>query len=501
METDNKRRMQSYISSRREHPAWQLLASLTAPSVLSALQGIFEERSDGVELELAIATLSEVLQAQSVASDFELGGGDFAAEANKELRKWIRRGLVVERKGKIISTDALQKAFNFVDGLNSQLMTSTASRLSTVQREIENVDSNLNPNPKSRIRHIERKIRALEDELEAAKAGKFKVLAGDEAVESIREIYHLAASLRVDFRRVEDSYRDADKQLRESIISERKNRGDIVDKLLDSHDQLLDTSEGRVFHNFHQQLSRTIELDDMNERLKTILKHPQANKALDRQQQLELRWLKTHLVDESESVIKARARSERDVKGFLKAGLAAEHHRVGQLLQEILSVSVDIDWSSQAERRDDSPIPPVAVSAANLPLIERLRIKEVEDDEGQELDLSNQYANLDDIDADFWSSFDSLDRQGLVDRTRDYLNSQEGPVPLSALASYFSPKHDLETIALWLSLAREAEVSIPTERESFFLAIGGGKTLQYSVPKVALSAMDIQDVDLEDFEG
>ena len=286
MDTGNKRRMQSYISTRREHPAWQLLASRTAPSVLSALQGLFEERNDGIEIELAIATLSEVLKAQSLVSELEFAGDDYSAEANKELRQWIRKGLVVERKGKISATDSLQKAFNFVDSLSNQLMTSTASRLSTVQREIENLDSNLNPNPKSRVSHIERKIRALEEELEAVKAGKFKVLAGDEAVESIREVYHLASSLRADFRRVEDSYREADKQLRESIISERKNRGDVVDKLLDSHDQLLDTAEGRVFHNFHQQLSRTIELDDMSERLKTILLHPQARNALDKQQHL-----------------------------------------------------------------------------------------------------------------------------------------------------------------------------------------------------------------------
>ncbi len=501
MESDNKRRMQGYISLRREHPAWQLLASNTAPSVLSALQGLFEERHDGVELDFAIATLSDVLQAQSQASDFEVEGSDFTAEANKELRQWIRKGLVVEREGKVIATDALQKAFNFVDGLNNQLMTSTASRLSTVQREIENVDANLNPNSESRVRHIERKIRQFEDELEAVKAGHFDVLEGEDAVESIRDIYHLATSLKSDFRRVEDSYREADRKLRESIISERKNRGDIVDKLLDSHDQLLDTPEGRVFHNFHQQLNRTIELEDMSERLKTILSHPEARTALEPHQQQELRWLKTQLVDESEAVIKARARSERDVKGFLVAGLAAEHHRVGQLLQEILSVAVDIDWSSQAERRSDSPIPPVGVSVSNLPVIERLRIKEIEDEEVHELDLSDQYANLDDLDPDFWSSFDSLDRQGLLDDTKTYLNSQSSSVPISALAEHFSPEHDLEAIALWISVAREAGVPIPEERESFNMAAGDGKYFKYSVPKVMFSAAAIQHVNIEDLEG
>ncbi len=298
----------------------------------------------------------------------------------------------MERQGKIIATDALQKAFSFVEGLNKQLMTSTASRLSTVQREIENLESNLNPDPKNRTSHIKRKIKALEEELKAVEAGCFKILTGEDAAESIREVYHLASSLRADFRRVEDSYREADKQLRQSIISEQQNRGNVVDKLLDSHDQLLDTVEGRVFHNFHQQLSRTIELDDMSERLKTILQHSQSRLALDRQQQLELRWLKRYLVAESEAVIKARAHSERDVKGFLKTGLAAEHHRVGQLLQELLAVAVDVNWSSQSVRRSDSPVPPVAVACASVPLVERLRFKTLEDEEAQPLDLRSQFA-------------------------------------------------------------------------------------------------------------
>jgi hypothetical protein len=58
-------------------------------------------------------------------------------------------------------------------------------------------------------------------------------LQGPEAVESIREVYTLASSLRADFRRVEDSWRQADRQLRQSIVSEHNHRGDIVDKLLD----------------------------------------------------------------------------------------------------------------------------------------------------------------------------------------------------------------------------------------------------------------------------
>jgi len=42
--------------------------------------------------------------------------------------------------------------FRFVDGLDNRIMTSTASRLSIVQREIENLEFRLNPNPDARIR-------------------------------------------------------------------------------------------------------------------------------------------------------------------------------------------------------------------------------------------------------------------------------------------------------------------------------------------------------------
>lgn len=117
--------------------------------------------------------------------------------------------------------------------------------------------------------------------------------------------------------------------------------------------------EGQVFHGFYQQLHSAVELDHMKHRLRNILRNPAVNQALTHHQQVELRWLVARLVGESANVIRARARSERDVKGFIKTGLAAEHHRVGELLREILEVALDVDWSSASERRSPGPLPPI----------------------------------------------------------------------------------------------------------------------------------------------
>ncbi len=324
----------SLLNLKKHHPAWQLLTAHTGPLVLGSLRRLFSEKLDGIDIDAALQLLSEALQLSHEAGEIELEG-EYLQLARREIRQWIRRRLVVEREGRLLATDALESAFRFVDSLDNRIMTSTASRLSIVQREIESLESSINPDPKSREAELKRKIAELESELVQVRKGELSVLPEQAAVEAIREVYNLAMGLRNDFRRVEDSYREADQRLRQSIIGEDHHRGDIVDSLLEGHDLLLQTDEGKVFDAFQQQLAHSIELESMKLRIRSLMGRPVVHKALTREQQSELRWLIMRLVSETETVIRARERSERDVKGFLKTGLASEHHRVGRLLNEI----------------------------------------------------------------------------------------------------------------------------------------------------------------------
>jgi hypothetical protein len=497
MDSDIRERTQAYIAARYQHPAWVLLASRRAPLVLSCLQSLFETSQNGIPFEEALQSLGELLGQHANQADFEIGAEDPLALARRELRDWIRRGLVIEREGRLHATDSLESALRFVDGLDNRIMTSTASRLSVVQREIESVEAALNPDAGSRSAHLRRQITDLEQQLAEVEAGHVDVLSERDGVERIRDIFNLAMSLRADFRRVEDSWRDTDRALRHSIVTEQSHRGEIVDKLLDSHDSLLDTPEGRVFQGFQQQLSRQVELNDMKYRLRTLLKHPFALVALNPQQHSELRWLVLRLVQESELVIQARARIERDVKGFLKTGLAAEHHRVGLLLNEIFRHALDMDWSSAAVRRKDSPLPPVAPANSALPLPERLRFKSLDDEDSQQLELSQKTADLSQIDEEFWLSFASLDRQALVRDTLEVLKQIGKPLTLAELVQHLPPTHDLETLSVWLTLAREAGIPFDGRTEEIDLACTEGPLLRFTVPRVELSAAAVSEIDLE----
>lgn len=489
-------RTNDYITARAQHPAWILLASRRAPLVIACLQSIFEEAHDGVLMDDALNALAAMLAPHANDAQYEIDPARLPQLAGRELRLWIRRALIIERGGRIYATDALQAAISFAEGLENRIMTSTASRLSVVQREIERLESGLNPDAGQRIASLERRITELQRELTAAEAGDVPVLNAGEAIERIREIYTLATGLRADFRRVEDSWREADKALRHNIINEQQHRGNIVDQLLDGHEALLDTAEGRVFESFQAQLRQSIDLDLMRERLREILSHDVSDKALTQQQRNDLRFLVGRLVKESEVVFQARARSERDVKGFLKTGLAAEHHRVGQLLAEIFQEMLQVDWQRAATRRSGSPLPPVAVPVAGIPLIERLRFKSLDNPSAEDLDLSQTHAESAALDTDFWADFDGLDREALIAQTLALLKDQQRSLSLAELAAALPPSQDLETFALWITMAREAGIEIVTNvTETVDITDEDARRWRFTLPLTTLDETSVAAIE------
>lgn len=499
MHSLSQQRTHKFIAARQQHPAWLLLASRRAPLMLSCLDALFEHQPGGVPLDHAVQALADMLAAHANQPDFGIDSADVAAQARRELREWIRRALVTERDGCVFETDALKTALRFVAQLDHRWMTSTASRLAVVQREIDSLAAALDPDPRSRAEHLERRIEDLQQQLASVHAGHLPVLSEAQAVEGIREVYALATSLRADFRRVEDSWREADRTLRQAILSTQQHRGAVVDQLLDGHASLLATQEGRVFEGFQQQLDQQSELADMRSRIRSILEHPASKTALDGLQHSTLRLLVQQLIAEAKAVQGVRARSEREVSQFMKTGQAAENQRVGQLLNELLHQALDLDWQRPSVRRQSVPLPPLGVALSGLPLIERLRTKSLDAAEQHSaLLLTTQYADIDQVEDEFWQAFESLDRAALVQQTLAVLERSNQPLGLAALAQALPPgEHDLEVLALWMAMACEAGLPWGAGHEQIDTTDpgprdGAAQQWRFTVPQVALSAQALR---------
>lgn len=475
------------LALRRENPAWQLLASRRGPLILGCLAELFRARDASIPVEDLEVALAELFAEHASLEEYFVEDQNYRRAANRELKEWIKRKLIIEREGRIIATDELQQALRFVEGLSDRIMTSTASRLATVQQAIDNLAIRLTRDQDARADALVEQINRLETELARVRSGEFDVLSGRAAEEAIREIYDLATSLRADFRRVEDSFREADRALRLLVISEDRHRGEILDSLLDTHDALRQTPEGMTFAGFHEQLSQSLPLDKMNRQLKAIIRAEDAMSALSDDQRSELGLLKLTLVTEALGVIRARATSERDVKSFIKTGLAAEHHRVGQLLGEILEVSTRIDWGRQQIRRAPASLPVIGVAINNLPLVERLRVKAPEVAASSLLSFERREASLDDLEDDFWLSLDALDRKALYEQTRSVVDELARPVAIGELAVALAPEHDLEAIAYWIALAREAGEEPGEALDCFDLPRAREGVVRFRLPRVEIS--------------
>ncbi len=447
--------VQAFDRLRSQHPAWRLLSARRAPLVAGCLKLLFEQRSERVRMEDAVELLARMLAEHANQPDYGIDTTEYGRLARRELRQHIKAKLLVERDGELIATDALQQAFRFLDRLEDRIMSSTASRLATVQQQIAEVSSRLNPEPEVRAARIRAQIAELEAELERVEQGELEVLDGRDAVEAIQDVYSLAMSLHDDFGRVEDSYRHAGQELRISIIRDQHHRGVVIDQLLEGHEALIETNEGRLFEAFFQQLSDSDELETMTADLVAVLNAPAAGHALDRRQAVELRQLHRRLVAESNSVIRARGRAERDVRNYLRSGLGAEHTRVSQLLDQILEQALDLPWESQRFRRAPSPLPPVA-PPVSVPVPERIRIKDISVDDVEELDFRAQSVDLDDVTDEFWRALDGLDRRDLARRTVEVVVEAGRPMTMAELAAALPPTHDLETLSVWVEMANQA---------------------------------------------
>ena len=486
---------QLLVQARRQHAAWVLLAARRAPLILACLQRLLKSSVGGVDQEDAVQSLASMLGEYANDPEFDIGTADpdeLLVLARQEIRAWIVRRLLTERDGKLQATDALEHALAFAAGLRQRIMTSTASRLATVQREAEALVLGLNPDVKARAQALERKIKALQAELAEVRAGRVQVLTGAPAIEAMKNLYELAMGLRADFRRVEDSYLDADRALRQRIISQQQNRGEVLDSLLDSHDALLQSPEGQVFHGFYEQLQSGPGLTELRARLRDIRAHALAQSALNDQQRQDLHWLVPVLVKESRQIMDARARSERDVRSFMQTGLAAEHHRVGQLVQQVLQAALALDWSRQALRRTPSAVPAGGLALAqgnhqSRPL-DRLVYTTRADDADEPPSFDEQPASLDDLDGAFWASFDTLDEAEWRARTAEVLAAHPQGMRWTELTHALPPAYDLQSLAVWLDAAlygdQDAEAA---PRVAVRVQAADGGTWQFDLPDIALT--------------
>jgi hypothetical protein len=133
-------------------------------------------------------------------------------------------------------------------------------------------------------------------------------------------------------------------------------------------------------------------------------------------------------------------------------------------------------------------------------LIERLLPKQIADETSEQLELDPRQADPNFMGDEFWNAYHAMNRTELFRETLARLREQDTPLTIAQLAVALPPTHDLETLAFWLAMARQAGIPIDGSTETFDLTDGMGEQTRFTVPQVKVDYTAVKELKVESLE-
>lgn len=168
-----------------------------------------------------------------------------------EDKRYIRRYRNAE-KIEIIELDTgVSRLFSYISKILSSDSISTETSFNYVLFQLNNLADNLNDDPERRIKELELKKKAIEDEIKRIeKTGEVKTYSPRETIETLKDIENRGKELIYDFSQVEDNFRAIIRETmdKQNEINISKNK--IFSYALSLNYELTKTNQWQSFNAF-----------------------------------------------------------------------------------------------------------------------------------------------------------------------------------------------------------------------------------------------------------
>ena len=316
----------------RNQPLWRLLASDNGPTVLGLLQthlydaerslpaSIFHERI-GRELE-HLRSLGEA----------------WPQTAQAYVAGWLAEGYLERRfppgspeEEYELATSTIE-AIRFVSGLVKPHASATESRLGLVIDALARLSADTDTDKARRIARLRAEQQRIERDISDIEHGVLRVLPEAAALERTREIITLADDLAGDFRRVRDQFEQLNRDLRERIMENDGNRGQVLDSLFAGIDLITESDAGRTFSAFWRLLTDPEQSATLEQALDQLMSRDFVA-SLDMQERRFLLRLTRTLLEQGGMVHDVLQSFARSLKHFVQSREFLEQRRLTQLLR------------------------------------------------------------------------------------------------------------------------------------------------------------------------
>lgn len=317
----------------REQPAWRLLAATHAPMIAALLQTLL---LDG-ERQLPASLLHERLDRE--LEDLRVHGVQAPRAAQSYVADWLASGWLERRfpegsnEEQYELTTAAITALRFLAGMDTTRSVATESRLALVIQQLVQLAHQTDADPHSRLDELLADRERLDAQIAAVSEGRVEVLDDARALERAREIIALADELAEDFRHVRDDFQQLDRDFRERIIDDERQRGEVLEALFAGVDVIAESESGRSFDAFWRLLTDAEQSSQLETAVDAVASRAFARK-LDRRERGFLLHLTRILLDRGGHVHDVLQHFARSLKGFVQSHAYLEQRRLHQLLKQ-----------------------------------------------------------------------------------------------------------------------------------------------------------------------
>ncbi len=243
----------------------------------------------------------------------------WANEKHRFLRKYYVEG---HDEPQTELSYEVSSAISWLRSMGSQDFVGTESRVSSLFQMIDKLASYSDPDPKTRIAKLERDRESLDQEISQIKKNG-KALGWDDLRkrEYLSHIIEDSRRLLADFALIEDIFKDHAKQLKEKMISVELSKGEILAQLLDMHDALEESDQGKSFRSFWNFLMSSSKQDELGRWLDKIQRDlsekPYLKGIQYREYLARLKGFKADLLQRGRKVLASQNRLTREIRNLL----------------------------------------------------------------------------------------------------------------------------------------------------------------------------------------
>jgi hypothetical protein len=316
----------------RTQPLWRLLASDNGPTVMAMLQTHLYDAERSLPASILHERIGRELERLRNL------GEQWPSPPQQYVAGWLADGYLERRfppgsseEDYELATSTIE-AIRFVAGLIKPHSAATESRLSLVINALARLSEDTDTDKARRIDRLRAEKKRIEHEIHAIENGTLHVLPDAAALERTREVIRLADDLTGDFRRVRDQFEQLNKNLRERIMENDGNRGEVLDTLFAGIDLIAESDAGRTFAAFWRMLTDPEQSATLEHALEQLMSREfVAN--LDVQERRFLLRLTRTLLEQGGAVHEVLQSFARSLKHFVQSREFLEQRRLNQLLR------------------------------------------------------------------------------------------------------------------------------------------------------------------------